>query len=90
MAKVTWSDAAIAGVEEIRAYIKQHNPRAAARLGAQLLNAGESLGSMPQRGTRVEGGRRKLVMSPYVIFYQATPDGTEVVITAVVDGRRLA
>ena len=90
MAQVSWSDAAIAGVEEIRRFIVSDNPSAAARIAQTLVEAADSLSQLPYRGRRVEGGGRKLVRPPYVIFYRVGADGEHVTITAVIDGRRLA
>jgi addiction module RelE/StbE family toxin len=90
VAQVEWSDAAIAGVAEIRAYIAEENPDAAARIAKDLVQAADSLDSLPLRGAPVIGGRRKLVVdSKYLIFYQVSADREHVNILAVIDGRRV-
>jgi plasmid stabilization system protein ParE len=88
VAQVSWSDAAVAGVEDIRRFIASDNPAAAERTAQMLVEAVESLSQLPFRGRRVEGGGRKLVRAPYLIFYRVSSDGESVTITAVIDGRR--
>ncbi|HXQ52273.1 MAG TPA: type II toxin-antitoxin system RelE/ParE family toxin [Stellaceae bacterium] len=89
MAQVTFADAALAGVEDIRSFIAAENPDAAERIALLLIDAAASLSNPPLRGTPVEGGGRKLITSHYVIFYRVTADGEQVTITAIIDGRRL-
>jgi toxin ParE1/3/4 len=88
LAQVVWSDSAIAGVVAIRAFIAEEDPGAAASIAAELVAAGDSLALFPFRGSPVVGGRHKLVVRPYLIFYRVTAGGENVRILAVVDGRR--
>jgi plasmid stabilization system protein ParE len=90
VAEVDWTDAAIAGIEDIRRFIASDNPAAAARIARRLVEAADSLSRFPLRGRQVEGGRRKLLRPPYAIFYRVSADSERVTIVAVIDGRRLA
>jgi toxin ParE1/3/4 len=90
VAQVTWADAAVAGIEEIRRFIAAENPTAAERIARLLVAAAERLSELPHRGVPVEGGGRKLIAAPYVIFYRVSDNGRTVTITAVLDGRRIA
>jgi len=89
VAQVNWADAAIAGVEEVRKFIAAENPAAAGRIARLLVEAAERLSHLPHRSVPVEGGGRKLIAAPYVIFYRVSEDGESVTITAVLDGRRI-
>jgi toxin ParE1/3/4 len=88
LAQVVWSLAALDDVAAIRTFIAEENPAAAAKVAAELIDAGDSLDLLPFRGVPVEGGRRKIVVRPYLIFYRVTPTGSHVTILAVIDGRR--
>lgn len=88
MAEVVWSDAAIADVEQIRSYIALENPLAAARVARLLVETASSLSSLPLRGRAIEDGERKLVLSPYAIFYNVEDDSQRVILNAIRDGRR--
>lgn len=72
MNEVIWSEAALAHLRAIRAYIEQFNPRAAAALAEHLIATGNSLVTFPLRGRRVRGtDKRELVTSyPYVVRYR--------------------
>jgi plasmid stabilization system protein ParE len=70
MAEVSWSDEALSKIEGIVTYIAQSNPQAGNQLGQDLLDAGESLATFPNRRRRAPGGRRELVtVWPYIIVY---------------------
>jgi toxin ParE1/3/4 len=86
--QVIWSPAALREISEIQRYIAQFNPRAATKLAEELLAAGDSLVSFPNRGRPVPGTplRELTVVYPYVIRYRATDD--QVRILRVRHGRR--
>lgn len=70
--RVEITDPAIANLTEIVSYIAQDNPRAAATLGNNLLDAALSLQSAPYKGSpyRKLAGVRKLSFPPIRIFYR--------------------
>lgn len=88
MAKVVWSDRALADIEAIVAYIvSQHSPIAAQRLAYRLLATGDMLEDNPDRGRSLPRGRRDLaVVTPYLIRYRVK--GSQVVILEVRHGAR--
>jgi plasmid stabilization system protein ParE len=70
-----WSSSAIADLSDIRAYIAEFNPIAAARLAAALIEACESLRSFPRRGRVIAGSLREWpLVHPYVIRYEISGD----------------
>jgi addiction module RelE/StbE family toxin len=73
---VIWTEAAVANLRAIRAYIEQFNPAAARRLAAELIATGENLASYPDRGRPVQNtGMRELVTShPYIVRYRVVGD----------------
>jgi len=71
---------AVADLRSIRSYVSQDSPRAADRLGRQLVEACETLTTHPNRGRQgLEPGTREYVaISPYVIAYRVQPDAVYV------------
>ena len=85
---VIWAPAALADLHRIRTYIGHFNPAAARRMGFRLVEAGDSLAAMPERGRPIGRGRRELVaVWPYVIRYQVR--GESVWILRIRHGRQL-
>ncbi len=86
--QVIWSPAALREISQIHSYIAQFNPRAAAKLAEELLAAGDSLVTFPNRGRPVPGTalRELTVVYPYIIRYRAEDD--HVRILRVRHGRR--
>lgn len=75
MAKVIWTDQAIADVVEIVAWISTDKPNAAARVAETLMLAGDSLDQFPGRGRLIPHGRRELIALPsYLIRYRVEND----------------
>jgi len=77
---VTFTDEALDDLTAIRAYLQALSPRAAERLGRQLVAVADTLGDLPYRGRKglVEGTRENLSVRPYVIVYRITPDTVDV------------
>jgi toxin ParE1/3/4 len=78
--QVRWRVAALADVAATEAYVAAFNPGAAARrLAAELVVAGDSLATFPDRGRAgLEPGTRELVpLRPYVLVHRV--DGSETV-----------
>jgi toxin ParE1/3/4 len=85
--QVKFTTSAIADLISIRAYIGKFNPAAAGRMAARLLEAGNSLSDLPERGRAVGRDRRELpVVPPYVIRYRI--EGETVLILRIRHGRR--
>jgi addiction module RelE/StbE family toxin len=86
--QVIWSPAALREITDIHRYIAQFNPSAAARLVDELLAAGDSLETFPNRGRPVAGTalRELTVIHPYIIRYRVA--GDHVRILRVRHGRR--
>ncbi len=80
MAKVIWTDRALADLGGVLAYVYQFNPLAAQRLAIKLVNAAESLSQFPERGRVFAPGRRELLsVNPYAIRYRVVGDAVEIV-----------
>jgi toxin ParE1/3/4 len=90
--KVIWSDAAIADLGEVCAYIADHDPQAVHRLGRGILDHVRILASFPfigptyPRGSR--GPLREIVFRSYRIFYDVTEASQSVAILHVWHGSR--
>jgi toxin ParE1/3/4 len=59
-------------LEKIVRYIAPDNPRAAEKLGLELVELAESLTQMPHRGAPVRDrvGVRKIIHPPYILLYR--------------------
>ncbi len=87
MAQVVWTDAAIADLDRIGAYIEAFSPLAAQRMAARLIAAASRLEQAPERGRPISGGRRELVViAPYVIHYSI--EGDQVTVLEIRHGAR--
>ena len=69
---VIYSEAALADLQEITAFIAKDNAAVAARFANRLVDMAESLRSLPERGRPVKKwpGVHVIVLSPYLIFYR--------------------
>ena len=69
---VIYSEAALADLQQITAFIAADNVEAAQRFANRLVDLAESLRSMPERGRPVKRwpGVRVIVLAPYLIFYR--------------------
>jgi toxin ParE1/3/4 len=71
--EIVWSPLARARLREIRAYVAQDNPDAAAKLATRIVSLVEALREHPYLGRAGgEPGVRELVVggTPYLIFYR--------------------
>jgi len=79
--QIIWSKTAIANLIEIRAYIGMDNPHAASRMAQNLLQAGNALKTLPNRG-RPTGltDVRELVVpgTPYLLVYRVTAEAVQI------------
>jgi addiction module RelE/StbE family toxin len=77
--EVIFSPSAIDDLAQIRAYIGKFNPSAAVRMAARLIEAGNSLHELPERGRKISRGRRELpVAPPYVVRYRIKGELVEI------------
>ena len=90
--KVIWSEAAIADLREVCAYIARDNPQAAEEVGVGILTHVRILAEFPfigppyPRGTA--GPLREIVYRPYRIFYDVSDELYQVQILHVWHGAR--
>ncbi|MDP2182163.1 MAG: type II toxin-antitoxin system RelE/ParE family toxin [Actinomycetota bacterium] len=88
--RVAWTEQAHAQLDEAIAFIAQDRPEAALAWLERLLDAGESLSELPDRGRVVpEAARadvRELIIGPYRLVYRV--DSDSVTITMVLHERR--
>ena len=81
--RVVWTEPALDAIQQAYDYLYSFNPRAAMHVAVALIDAGNSLEHLPDRGRAVpRTAYRELVTAyPYVIRYRVA--GDEVVITRV-------
>lgn len=87
--EIVWRPTALEDLEQARHYIAEHNPRAAVRLWARILNSVERLGVLPGLGRpgRIEDTRELVVpCTPYIVAY--TVIGDQVMILSVIHTSR--
>jgi len=90
--KLVVSLAAQADIERLHIFIARENPAAAGRAAKILIDAVESLATLPERG-RSSGteGMRELILpfgrSAYVLRYSYSPHPEEVVVHRICHGR---
>jgi plasmid stabilization system protein ParE len=89
--KVQWTETAFQGLASIREYLADAEDFATAeRLVSSLIERGESLGRLPERGRRVpelpESDLRELVASNYRMVYRIRDN--KVQILSVFEGHR--
>lgn len=86
--KVVWSRSALEDIKEIRRYIAQHHPQAAAKVAARIRKTRDLLRRYPLAGHegREPGTREIVVDKLYIVIHQVTDEAVEIL--AVVDGRR--
>jgi toxin ParE1/3/4 len=76
-------------IENLHAYIEQHNPRAATEVVARIRDATDRLGMWPHIGHagRVRGTYEWVVVGlPYIIVYEIDEEAGEVAIVGVFHG----
>lgn len=88
--RVTWTEHAHAQLDEAMAFIGRDRPDTAMLWLERILDAGESVSELADRGRVVpEAGRdevRELLISPYRLIYRGDPN--VVTVTMVVHERR--
>ncbi len=90
MTPVFWTEAALAQLTAIRAYIAQTSPVYADRMIERILARGPQLSQFPLSGRHVHERRdpalREVIEGPYRVIYRLRPERVEVL--AIVHGRR--
>jgi plasmid stabilization system protein ParE len=77
---VTWSARALSDVAGIFAYVAAQSEEAAVRTADRLVKAAGDLARFPHAGRASRlGGRRELVVAPYVLLYRLRKDEVQIV-----------
>jgi plasmid stabilization system protein ParE len=89
--KVIFKDSFLADLERILKLVAVHNPAAAQRLGAMIVQMAEALSFFPERHPRVRqrpGVRRFVVKKYFKVFYRVQHAPRTVEVLRCWDGRR--
>ncbi|MGE0502824.1 MAG: type II toxin-antitoxin system RelE/ParE family toxin [Rhizobiaceae bacterium] len=86
--EVVWLDAAEEDLQDTYRYISAENPLAAVRYLEDIVLATMRLADFPETARRYNSRYRVLSVRNHLVFYSFDPPGKEVLIAAVVDGRR--
>ncbi|MGY6707495.1 MAG: type II toxin-antitoxin system RelE/ParE family toxin [Rhizobiaceae bacterium] len=87
-AELSWLDDTRDDVREILKYIATENPNAATKYVAELAESCERLADHPLSGRRYNAAFRTIVFRNHLIFFRFDEQADEVIIVAVLDGRR--
>lgn len=81
--RVVWTELAFEQLDSAMAIIARDRPDAAAAWLELMLDAGESLSELPDRGRVVPEAEREdvreLIISPYRLVYRRDPDSVSIV-----------
>lgn len=92
--RIVLTEDAVADLEGIALFIRQYSPQNAAAVAQTVLNAIDSLASMPTRFKHVAKSRKRgtpvhaLTLRPFVIYYRVEPAPATVYILSVRHGGR--
>jgi toxin ParE1/3/4 len=86
--KVLWLDQAKDDIGELLDYLHAENPAAAVRYIDDLERSCAGLADFPRRGRPYNERYRAIVVRNHLVFYRYESEPDEVVIVAVLDGRR--
>ena len=93
VARVVYSQNALATLERAFDFLAEHDPRAATAAAAAIRHAVETLASHPLIGRRIHGEIRELVISygktGYIALYRFLPEQNQVRILALRHQREL-
>jgi toxin ParE1/3/4 len=87
--RIVWAQTARRDIKHLHAYVQEHDPAAADRLAATILESVESLVRFPARGRpgRLPGTRELVIAgTPYLVPYMV--EGDVLVVLAVLHGAR--
>lgn len=89
--KIVVSQAALADLARLHAFLAERNPTAAERAIAALIAAAQSLDTFPERGRPFGAHMRELIVpfgrSNYVMRYAYRKDADEIVVIRIWHGR---
>ena len=92
MRRIRWAPAAADDLENIRNYLREHDPSLAQPTVRRLYDAARSLKRFPNRGRNgPQEGTRELIVSPmpYIIVYGVEPETVHIFRVIHVSRRRL-
>jgi toxin ParE1/3/4 len=93
MAAVIWAEKSLVDLEEIFDYIAADSPQYAKHHVEKIFASAERLQTFPNSGRRLPelpaSPYREIIVDPYRIIYRAIVVSSDIVIVAVVHGRRL-
>ena len=81
-----YTRSALQDIHDIATYLTERNPKAASHLISEFAKATSRLTQSPNLGAKVEGGRRRLVVENYLIYYRV--DNADIAILYVRHGAR--
>jgi plasmid stabilization system protein ParE len=87
--RITWSEPALANLEDIHEYIGRDAPGSADRFLQRLVASVDPLTNQPRMGRVVpegDGRHREILVDPYRIIYRVEPH--EIYVVTVVHGAR--
>ncbi len=91
--RVILTEACLAALEEIARYVRQDSPDTAVSVAKAMVDAIDSLETMPRRGRHVGTSRRRrspvhaLVARPFIIYYRIAEQPRVVYVLTVIHGR---
>lgn len=84
MSRVRWLPEALADIQRLHAFLKDHDQGAAGRAAAAILEGSRTLAAHPRSGRPMDAERREWIVpfgvGAYVLRYRLTPEGDPVVI----------
>ena len=93
--RVILTNEALSDLEGIADYIRQHSPQNAATVAEKILDAIDSLATMPKRFKRVGKSRKRgtpvhaMVVRPFIVYYRvAEPPGAVFILNVRHGARR--
>lgn len=89
--RVRYLDQAVRDLIRIEAYLREHSPRGAARVGARIRKRANDLSQFPDQGTpsRRHGLRQLYVTkTPYILIYRVRDDEVHIITIVHASQRR--
>lgn len=85
---IVWLDEAEDDLQSLFHFIERENPRAATRYVEEVVDACGRLADFPLSGRLFTGTYRAIVVRNHLVIYRYEAAPSEVLISAIVDGRR--
>jgi len=93
MAALIWSEKSLADIEELYDYIAVDSPFYARHQVEKIVAAAERLRDFPESGRTIpefpHAPYREIIVDPYRLIYRHIPGSSQLVVVAVVHGKRL-